>query len=143
MGLVKDNKQEGATAVADPSEDGAATTTEPTPTGNELNAVPTLLEGTRVQITGDGDHAGRMAVVVGHEFDDDNERDKWFSPHHPLRAFAKAARYILQSRDAQNVRFTATPDEVKPLTTIDGWNRGQSIPIVKHDEPAPEAGEAE
>lgn len=129
MGIVRDKgaaDEGGATATADPSEDGAATEaprfTEPT--GNELEELPTLLEGTRVEVTA-GDYKGRMAAIERLEFDDDGELSKWYSAFHPLRRFAKPSAYIVRTRDAQNITISVKPDQVKPLDQIEGWARGQ------------------
>jgi hypothetical protein len=84
---------------------------------------PVLLEGAKVHVTS-GPYEGRMAYVVGHTFASDGDYLQFNTAGHPKRMFAKVERYLLKTRDSRAERISATPDEVTPLSDIDGWARG-------------------
>jgi len=95
--------------------------------GNPAETVsvkPILAVGTRVQIT-EGEYAGRMAVITDILFDDPAQEARYRNPYGKKRSTARASGYTVQTRDAQTITFSVGVDDLKALSTTEGWGRGQ------------------
>lgn len=94
-----------------------------TPIKTAAGVRPVLPEGQRVQVVS-GPFTGRMGHVIGHDFASDNDYLQYHTAGHPKRQFAKVERYKLKTRDSRAEQISATPEEVTPLSDIEGWGRG-------------------
>lgn len=94
--------------------------------------LPHLLEGERVEILkgpgtvvdGQDGARTRMAYVIALNYENELEELKAANPAHAGRRFAKVATYDVRTRDARSEVLTVKPDDIRTLSTENGWGRG-------------------
>lgn len=126
MGLITKDADSGEqAAVADPDVPEGFTVVHDDEDYDNKGQLPLLLDGTRVKVI-KGDFKGRMAVIIHTNFKTPADSHQFHNPFGEERMFANVDYYTIRTRDARNETVTVKPSEVEPLSTTDGWARGES-----------------